>query len=41
MMQGKGWAPQHVTLAGVSYIIAVIVALLISMPYWRMIGVIR
>jgi hypothetical protein len=41
MMQGKGWAPHHVTLAGMSYIIAVIVALLISMPYWRMIGVIR
>jgi di/tricarboxylate transporter len=41
IMQGKGWAPKHVTLAGVSYIISVIAALLISMPYWRMIGAIR
>jgi anion transporter len=41
MMQGKGWAPSHVTLAGASYIAAVVVALLISLPYWRMIGVIK
>jgi hypothetical protein len=41
MMQGKGWAPNHVTIAGASYIAAVVVALLISLPYWRMIGVIK
>ncbi len=38
VMQGRGWSPGHVTMAGVSYIIAAFVALLACMPYWRMIG---
>lgn len=41
VMQGKGWAPNHVTIAGLSYIAAVVIALLISIPYWRMLGVIH
>lgn len=41
IMQGKGWTSNHVTLAGLSYIVAVVIALLVSVPYWRMIGVIR
>ncbi|AGL03268.1 SLC13 family permease [Desulfoscipio gibsoniae] len=41
IMQNRGWAPVHVTLAGVAYIIAAVIALLVSMPYWRMIGVIQ
>jgi anion transporter len=38
VLQGKGWAAGHITLAGVCYIIAVFVALLACIPYWRMIG---
>lgn len=41
IMQNKGWAQNHVALAGLSYIIAVVIALLVSTPYWRMIGVIH
>lgn len=40
LTQGRGWAPGHVTQAGVIYIIACVAAILISMPYWSMIGVI-
>lgn len=41
MIQGKGWAPSYVTIAGVAYIVSVVIAILISMPYWRAIGVIH
>jgi len=41
MLQGKGWAQKHVPIAGVAYLIAAFAALLICMPYWRMIGAIR
>lgn len=41
IMQGKGWAQNHIALAGFSYIVAVVIALLVSMPYWRVIGVIQ
>ncbi len=40
VMHGKGWASNHIPVAGVSFVISVVVALLISAPYWRMIGVI-
>jgi len=40
LTQGRGWAPSHVTQAGVIYIIACVLAILISMPYWSSIGVI-
>ncbi len=41
IMQNKGWAAGHIFTAGICYIIAVVVALLISIPYWRMIGAIQ
>lgn len=41
MMQGKGWASRHIQVAGVAYIIAAFVMLLICIPYWRMIGALR
>lgn len=41
MIQGRGWAPAHVTLFGLIYMASVIVSLLVSVPYWKMIGVIR
>ena len=41
MMQGKGWTSRHVPIAGVALIIAVFAALLICVPYWRMIGALR
>ncbi|OPX83846.1 MAG: Sodium:sulfate symporter transmembrane region [Pelotomaculum sp. PtaB.Bin104] len=40
MIQGRGWAPSHVTMFGLIYTVSVIVAILVSVPYWRMIGVI-
>ncbi len=39
MTQGRGWAPAHVTLFGVIYIISAFVSLLVAVPYWKMIGV--
>ncbi|OPX84776.1 MAG: hypothetical protein A4E53_03834 [Pelotomaculum sp. PtaB.Bin104] len=41
MIQGKGWAPSHVILFGLIYTVSVFVAILVAMPYWKMIGVIR
>jgi anion transporter len=41
IMQNKGWAASHVFTAGLCYIIAAFVAILVCMPYWRLIGVIH
>jgi len=41
IIQNKGWAAGHILTAGLCYIIAVVIALLVSVPYWRMIGAIR
>lgn len=41
IIQNKGWAARHIFTAGLCYIIAVVIALLVSMPYWRMIGAIH
>ncbi|OPX86311.1 MAG: hypothetical protein A4E53_03221 [Pelotomaculum sp. PtaB.Bin104] len=41
LMQGRGWSPSSVTMAGCVYIVSVVIAILISMPYWRAIGVIH
>ena len=41
IIRNKGWAAGHVFAAGLCYIVAVAVALCISVPYWRMIGAIR
>ena len=40
MIQGKGWAPNHVLLFGGIYVVAAFVALVIAIPYWKSIGVI-
>ncbi|MDP3179210.1 MAG: anion permease [Spirochaetaceae bacterium] len=40
MMGGRGWASAHVAIYGGIYVVSVIVALLLAVPYWRMIGVI-
>ena len=37
----RGWAAGHVFAAGLCYIVAVAAALMVSVPYWRMIGAIR
>lgn len=41
IIQNKGWAAGHIFTAGLCYIIAVVAALLICVPYWRMIGAIH
>ncbi|MCX5818781.1 MAG: anion permease [Deltaproteobacteria bacterium] len=41
IIRNKGWAAGHILTAGLCYIIAVVVALLVSVPYWRMIGAIH
>jgi di/tricarboxylate transporter len=41
IIRHRGWAAGHVAAAGLCYIVAVTVALLVSVPYWRMIGAIR
>jgi len=41
MTQNRGWAPSHITLFGLIYVVSVIVAILIAMPYWKAIGVIH
>ncbi len=41
IIQGRGWAARHVLTAGICYIIAVVVAILVSIPYWRVIGAIH
>jgi hypothetical protein len=40
MIQARGWAPSHVALFGCIYVVSVIVALLLAVPYWKFIGVI-
>jgi len=40
IIQGRGWASNHVAVAGTIYLISAVVALLLSMPYWQMIGAI-
>ncbi|MCE5262750.1 MAG: anion permease [Deltaproteobacteria bacterium] len=37
----RGWAARHLAAAGFCFIVAVAVALAVSVPYWRMIGAIR
>lgn len=39
MTQGKAWNAQQVLKAAIVYAVAVIVAILVGMPYWRLIGV--
>lgn len=41
IIRHRGWASRHVAAAGLCYIVAVAVALLVSVPYWGMIGAIR
>jgi anion transporter len=41
IIRNKGWAAGHIFTAGLCYIIAVVISLLISVPYWRMIGAIQ
>ncbi|MDD2553197.1 MAG: anion permease [Desulfotomaculaceae bacterium] len=41
IIQNKGWAAGHVFTAGLCYIIAVFVTILVCLPYWRMIGAIQ
>ncbi len=41
MTQGRGWAPVHVTMFGLIYIVSAFISLLVAVPYWKMIGVIR
>jgi len=40
LIRGKGRAPNHVAVVGSIYVIAAVVALLLSVPYWQMIGAI-
>jgi len=40
MIQGRGWAPSHVALFGGIYVVSLIVALLVAVPYWKYIGAI-
>ncbi|TEB14997.1 putative malate transporter YflS [Pelotomaculum sp. FP] len=40
ILQNKGWAASHVFIAGLCFIIAAIAAIVVCVPYWRMIGVI-
>ncbi|OPX83223.1 MAG: hypothetical protein A4E52_01888 [Pelotomaculum sp. PtaB.Bin013] len=41
MTGNKGWAPNHITLFGLIYTVSVFVAILVSLPYWKAIGVIQ
>ncbi|WP_272936630.1 SLC13 family permease [Syntrophus gentianae] len=41
MIQGRGWAPAHVAEFGLIYVASAFISLLVSVPYWKMIGVIR
>ncbi len=41
IISGKGWASNHVLIAGLCYVAAVVIALIVSIPYWRMLGVIN
>lgn len=40
MIQGRGWAPNHIPLFGAIYIVSVLVAIVVAVPYWKLIGVI-
>jgi len=39
ILQNKGWAASHVFTAGLCFIIAAFAAIVVCVPYWRMIGV--
>ena len=39
MIQGRGWAPNHMLLFGCIYVVSAFVALVIAVPYWSSIGV--
>lgn len=39
--QGRGWAPKHFSIAGLAYAVAIMIAILISFPYWKFIGAVR
>ena len=41
MIRGRGWTPSHVALFGCIYVASVLVALLVAVPYWKAIGVVR
>jgi len=41
MIQGRGWAPAHVAMFGLIYIVSAFVSLLVAVPYWKFLGVIR
>jgi anion transporter len=41
IIRNRGWAAGHIFTAGFCYIVAVAVALLVSVPYWRMIGAVQ
>jgi hypothetical protein len=41
IIRNRGWATGHIFTAGLCYIIAIVVALLVSVPYWRMIGAVH
>jgi anion transporter len=38
MMRSKGWAPRHVAVAGALYGVSVIAGLVLSYPYWKILG---
>jgi L-tartrate/succinate antiporter len=41
MIRGRGWKSSHVALFGGIYVASVVAALLVAVPYWKAIGVIR
>ncbi|OLO27897.1 tricarboxylate transporter [Alkalihalophilus pseudofirmus] len=41
VIENKGWLAKHIFIAGLCYIVAVIVAIFVTVPYWRMIGVLQ
>lgn len=41
IIQCKGWSIKHISIAGLVYSIAAITSLLLSVPYWKAIGVLK
>ncbi|MEQ8201003.1 MAG: SLC13 family permease [Syntrophomonadaceae bacterium] len=41
IISNKGWDSNHVLIGGLCYIAAVVITLLVCIPYWQMIGVIH
>ncbi|WP_216827422.1 SLC13 family permease [Alkalihalobacterium elongatum] len=39
VIENKGWMSKHIFVAGICYIVAVIVAIFVTLPYWQLIGV--